>query len=100
MMGELWSPNPFTGRSTSVVAPIVNKVYEPRSSTSATVDNQLISTLDEKWRRVFAGFWATVYGRGGIERLTIITGMSRTTIRRVAIIPMIRSASTPPGGFH
>src|SRR5512143_687693 len=44
--------------------------------------NQLISTLDEKWRRVFAGFWATVYGRGGIERLTIITGMSRTTIRR------------------
>src|SRR5512135_2680033 len=58
--------------------------------------NQLISTLDEKWRRVFAGFWATVYGRGGIERLTIITGMSRTTIRRGSENSNDRSASTPP----
>jgi hypothetical protein len=31
---------------------------------------------------LFAGFWATVYGRGGIGRLAVITGMSRTTIRR------------------
>ena len=31
---------------------------------------------------MFAGFWATVYGRGGIERLAIITGLSHTTIRR------------------
>ncbi len=30
----------------------------------------------------FAGFWATVYGRGGIARLVVITGLSRTTIRR------------------
>ena len=30
--------------------------------------NQLLATLDEKWRRLFAGFWATVYGRGGVER--------------------------------
>jgi hypothetical protein len=44
--------------------------------------NQLIAILDEKWRRLFAGFWATVYGRGGIERLAVITGWSRTTIRR------------------
>lgn len=44
--------------------------------------NQLIAILDEKWRRLFAGFWATVYGRGGIARLAIITGLSRTTIRR------------------
>jgi hypothetical protein len=44
--------------------------------------NHLIATLDEKWRPLFAGFWATVYGRGGIERLTVITGLSRTTIRR------------------
>jgi hypothetical protein len=44
--------------------------------------NQLIAILDEKWRRLFAGFWATVYGRGGIARLAVITGLSRTTIRR------------------
>ena len=44
--------------------------------------NQLLATLDEKWRRVFAGFWATVYGRGGIERLAVVTALSRTTIRR------------------
>jgi len=44
--------------------------------------NQLIAILDEKWRRLFAGFWATVYGRGGIARLTVITGLSRTTIHR------------------
>ena len=44
--------------------------------------NLLIATLDEKCRRLFAGSWATVYGRGGIERLAIITGLSRTTIRR------------------
>src|SRR3954451_2909403 len=44
--------------------------------------NQLIATLDEKSRRLFAGFWATIYGRGGIERLAVITGLSRTTIRR------------------
>ncbi len=44
--------------------------------------NLLLSSLDEKCRRVFAGFWAMVYGRGGIERLAVITGLSRTTIRR------------------
>src|SRR5512135_1934117 len=44
--------------------------------------NQLIAILDEKWRRLFAGFWATVYGRGGIARLAVITGLSRTTIHR------------------
>jgi DNA-binding phage protein len=44
--------------------------------------NQLIALLDEKRRRLFAGFWATVYSRGGIARLAVITGLSRTTIRR------------------
>lgn len=44
--------------------------------------NLLLSILDEKRRRLFAGFWAMVYGRGGIERLAVITGLSRTTIRR------------------
>ncbi len=44
--------------------------------------NQLVALLDEKRRRLFAGFWATVYGRGGAARLAIITGLSRTTIHR------------------
>ena len=44
--------------------------------------NQLVAILDEKWRRLFAGFWATVYGRGGVARLAIVTGLSRTTIHR------------------
>src|SRR5574339_629295 len=44
--------------------------------------NLLIATLDERWRRLFAGFWATAYGRGGGARLAVITGLSRTTILR------------------
>ena len=44
--------------------------------------NHLVAILDEKWRRLFAGFWATVYGRGGVARLAVITGLSRTTIHR------------------
>src|SRR3954465_9789779 len=44
--------------------------------------NQLIALMDEKWRRLFAGFWATVYGRGGVTRPGVITGLSRTTILR------------------
>jgi hypothetical protein len=44
--------------------------------------NHLVALLNEKWRRLFAGFWATVYGRGGVARLAVITGLSRTTILR------------------
>jgi hypothetical protein len=55
--------------------------------------NQLLATLDEKWRRLFAGFWATVYGRGGIEQLAVVTALSRTTIRRG------KREFQQPGGF-
>ena len=44
--------------------------------------NRLIALLDEKRRRLFAGFWATISGRGGVARLAVITGLSRTTILR------------------
>lgn len=38
--------------------------------------------LNEKSRRRFAGLLALQWGRGGIERLSQITGLSRPTIRR------------------
>jgi len=44
--------------------------------------NQVISLLHEKGRRQFVGLLALQWGRGSIERLSVITGMSRPTIRR------------------
>lgn len=44
--------------------------------------NRLLFTLDEKHRRRFVGVLALQWGRGAIEKLTTITGLSRTTIRR------------------
>ena len=44
--------------------------------------NQVISLLHEKGRRQFVGLLALQWGRGGLERLSIITGLSRPTIRR------------------
>lgn len=44
--------------------------------------NQVISLLHEKGRRRFVGLLAMQWGRGGMERIRLITGMSRPTIRR------------------
>ena len=44
--------------------------------------NQVISLLHEKGRRQFVGLLAVQWGRGGLERLSLITGLSRPTIRR------------------
>jgi hypothetical protein len=44
--------------------------------------NRVLATLDEKSRRLFAGLLARQHGRGGIQRLAEITGLSRNTIRR------------------
>jgi hypothetical protein len=41
-----------------------------------------MAMLDEKQRRLFAGLLALRLGHGGILTLAVITGMSRTTIRR------------------
>ncbi len=43
--------------------------------------NQVISLLHEKGRRQFVGLLALQWGRGGLERLSVITGLSRPTIR-------------------
>ena len=44
--------------------------------------NQLVATFDEKSRRLYVAFLARQQGRGGIAKLTRITGLSRNTIRR------------------
>jgi len=44
--------------------------------------NQVVSLLHEKGRRQFAGLLALQWGRGGVVRISVITGLSRPTIRR------------------
>ena len=44
--------------------------------------NQVISLLHEKGRRQFVGLLALQWGRGGLEQLHVITGLSHPTIRR------------------
>lgn len=43
--------------------------------------NHVIVTLDEKSRRRFAGLLALQLGRGGIQLVHQVTGLSRMTIR-------------------
>ena len=44
--------------------------------------NRVMSELDERGRRLFAGLLARQLGRGGIQRMLEITGLTRLTIRR------------------
>jgi len=44
--------------------------------------NHLVTTLDEKSRRWFAGFWALQLGHGGVQYVATVTGLSRPTITR------------------
>ena len=44
--------------------------------------SRVLGVLNEKGRRRFAGLLALQWGRGGLERLSEITGLSRPTIRR------------------
>ena len=44
--------------------------------------NRVLLALNEKSRRRFAGLLALQWGRGGVERLSQITGLSHPTIRR------------------
>ena len=41
----------------------------------------MMRELDERSRRLFAGLLARQLGRGGIQRILEITGLSRMTIR-------------------
>jgi len=44
--------------------------------------NRVLTTLDEKNRRRFVGLLALQWGRGSVQRLIEITGLSRNTISR------------------
>ena len=44
--------------------------------------NRVVATLDEKSRRRLIGLLATQHGWGGVQQMSQITGMSRTTILR------------------
>jgi hypothetical protein len=44
--------------------------------------NLLLSRLDEQQRRWFAGLEALRAGRGGVRRVSRITGMDEKTVRR------------------
>ncbi len=44
--------------------------------------NRVMVELDERSRRLFAGLLARQIGRGGIQRVREITGLTRVTIRR------------------
>lgn len=44
--------------------------------------NRVMTELDERGRRLFAGILARQQGRGGIQQVAEITGLSRMTIRR------------------
>src|SRR5512142_233306 len=54
--------------------------------------NQLVAILDEKWRRLFAGFWATVYGRGGVARLARVRSRQCQGFRRNLSVPVLEHA--------
>lgn len=44
--------------------------------------NRVMVELDERSRRLFAGVLARQVGRGGIQRVLEVTGLTRVTIRR------------------
>jgi hypothetical protein len=44
--------------------------------------NRVMAELDERSRRLFAGIVARQRGRGGIQLVAEITGLTRVTIRR------------------
>jgi hypothetical protein len=44
--------------------------------------NRVLATLDEGNRRRFVGLLAFQWGRGGLQSLNRITGLSRNTLRR------------------
>jgi len=44
--------------------------------------NRMVATLNEKNRRRFVGLLALEWGRGSVQRLIEITGLSRNTIVR------------------
>jgi hypothetical protein len=66
--------------------------------------NRVMALLDEKQRRLFAAMLALRRGHGGIQALSKITGLSRTTIRlgiadlRLGVVAESDRIRRPGGG--
>jgi hypothetical protein len=64
--------------------------------------NRVLASLDEKSRRQCAGLLARQRGRGGIQAVHEISGLSRTTIRRgqreITALKRTRRIREPGGG--
>jgi len=63
--------------------------------------NILVSALDERQRRLYAGFEAKKLGHGGDRLVSLITGLSVKTIargRRELDEPLLTSRIRKPGG--
>jgi DeoR/GlpR family transcriptional regulator of sugar metabolism len=56
----------------------------------------VLTSLDERGRRLFAGLLARERGHGGVVALARITGLSRTTIRR-GLLELERDGAEPAG---
>ena len=61
---------------------ICKKAHRNTEAKEHQAINQVLSLLHEKGRRQFVGLLAPQWGRGSIEQLSEITGLSRPTIRR------------------
>ena len=66
------------------VCPCPDCRREPDGDTAVlhAAINRLVAELDEKNRRRFSGLLASQLGRGGVQLVATVTGMSRTTILR------------------
>ena len=62
--------------------PVCKKAPKSAEAKEHRAINQVISLLHEKGRRQFVGLLALQWGRGSVEQLSVITGLSRPTIRR------------------
>lgn len=53
-----------------------------RSARRHRLINHLLRTADERIRRLLAGLFATLWGRGGISQVARISGLDRKTIAK------------------
>jgi hypothetical protein len=64
------------------VCPICTSRLEHPDKTLHQQINLIMSLMNARQRRLFAGFQAQQLGHGGITRMAEITGLDRKTIRK------------------
>jgi len=84
-----WPRQPFPRMEIVVARPKIRRCVcaDCKRKVSQTREyhqsiNRVMTELDERSRRLFAGLLARQLGRGGITCVQEITGLSRVTIRR------------------